>query len=305
MAPINNTVMSHTSASRSSLLENGQEQLHRIVNLDQYPLYEEEAFASLIQEARQELHNNSVITLPNFLTQSALRSLVEEALENKHKAYYTDAKSKHNVYLTQNDTSKPSTHIYNRQIVSSKGCITTDQIPPNSLLKSLFYNEIFQQFLQNVLQVKTLYPYQDPLSSINVHYASEGQELGWHFDNSAFAITLLLQKPDVGGGVFEYVPNIRDSGGHSDDMESKMGFEKVEGVVSGRIIPKRLVMNPGTLVLFHGRDSLHRVTKVVGDITRMLVVFAYNEKEGIELSEEARMTFFGRTGVSDEADEIQ
>ena len=37
------------------------------------------------------------------------------------------------------------------------------------------------------------YPYEDPLSSINIHYASEGQELGWHFDNSSFAITLLLE----------------------------------------------------------------------------------------------------------------
>ena len=51
---------------------------------------------------------------------------------------------------------------------------------------------------------KTLYEYEDPLSSINIHYAKEGQELGWHFDNSSFAVTLLLQKL-LGGGVFEYV----------------------------------------------------------------------------------------------------
>ncbi len=130
-----------------------------------------------------------------------------------------------------------------------------------------------------------------------MHYASEGQELGWHFDNSAFAITLLLQKPDLGGGVFEYVPNIRQADNDGGDNGDGMGFEKVQETVDGRIIPKTLELNPGTLVLFRGRDSLHRVTKVVGDITRILVVFAYNEKAGIELSEEARLTFFGRTGV--------
>ena len=43
-----------------------------------------------------------------------------------------------------------------------------------------------------------------PLSSINLHYAKPGQELGWHFDKSAFAITLMFQPPEH-GGAFEYV----------------------------------------------------------------------------------------------------
>jgi hypothetical protein len=161
-------------------------------------------------------------------------------------------------------------------------------------LRDLYYNPIFQQFLQQVLEVEKLYPYHDPLSSVNVHYASEGQELGWHFDNSAFAITLLLQKADR-GGIFEYAPKIRDS--DSNQVDLRMGWEEVERFVDGNVLPERLEMNPGTLVLFRGRDSLHRVTQVAGDTTRILVVLAYNERSGVELSEEARMTFFGRTGL--------
>ena len=188
--------------------------------------------------------------------------------------------------------------------MSSKGCITTDQIPQNSLIQSLYYHNAFREFLQQVLQIENIHPYQDPLSSINVHYASEGQELGWHFDNSAFAITLLLQKPSQGGH-FEYVPNLRHSNesgsgsgsGSGAEEESEREYKDVEGVLDGRIVPKRLDINPGTLVFFRGRDSLHRVTKVVGDTTRIIVILAYNEKEGIELSEEARMTFYGRTGI--------
>jgi hypothetical protein len=53
-------------------------------------------------------------------------------------------------------------------------------------------------------------------------------------------------------------------------------------------------MDAGTLVLFRGRDAIHRVTPVQGDTTRMLVVLAYNSEPGIALSESARMTFFGR-----------
>ena len=260
-----------------------------LINLDLYPLKSQ----FFIEQTRQELNRDSVITLPNFVQTIAIQSLVQEALAHKSKAFYSNRT--HNIYLTQRNNALEANHIFNRQIVSSKGCIQSDQIPKDSLLRVLYRNQGFQEFLQQVLGVDKLYPYTDPLSSINVHYASEGQELGWHFDNSAFAITLLLQKPDD-GGVFEYVPGIRHCTANYDTEEEKMGYKRVERVLDGKEIPKRLDMNPGTLVLFRGRDSLHRVTKVIGQTTRMLAVLAYNEKPGVKLSEEARMTFFGRTG---------
>ena len=48
------------------------------------------------------------------------------------------------------------------------------------------------------------------------------------------------------------------------------------------------------VVLFRGRNAMHRVTPVAGERTRMLVVLAYNAEPGVYLSEEARMTFYGR-----------
>ena len=136
---------------------------------------------------------------------------------------------------------------------------------------------------------KTLYEYADPLSSINVHFASEGQELNWHFDNSEFAITLLLQSPKA-GGKFEYVKNLRCA------EQNDMNYAGVEAVLDEKTKPSHLTVEPGTLVLFRGRNSMHRVTPTEGDRTRILVVFAYNSKPGIALSESARMTFFGRLG---------
>ena len=283
--------------AQTSSPDQRRRRLEAIVNLDQYPFHEErERSKFVIGRAREDLENKGVATLNGFIKPSALRSLTEEALHNKPKAFYTNSKSTHNIYQMKNDPSKPLAHINNQQMVSSKGCITTDQIPSRSFLKALYYDPIFQKFLQEVLQVKKLYPYEDPLSSINVHYASEGQELGWHFDNSEFAITLLLQRPED-GGVFEYVPSVRDSDYEGFKNDIKPGMETdVKAVLDGTSPPQRLEISPGTLVLFRGRDCLHRVTKVVGDKVRMLVVFAYNEKKGIKLPEESRMTFFGRTG---------
>ena len=134
-----------------------------------------------------------------------------------------------------------------------------------------------------------LYPYADPLSSINIHYAERGQELGWHFDNSSFAITLLIQKP-AAGGRFEYLKDLRDAGA------GEMNFEGVGALLDGAVAPEVLTMEPGTLVLFRGRNSVHRVSPNESDVTRMLAVLAYNAEPGVALSESARQTFYGRLG---------
>ena len=55
-----------------------------------------------------------------------------------------------------------------------------------------------------------------------------------------------------------------------------------------------LTVNPGTLILFYGRNYLHRVTPIESKKGRILVTLNYNLEEDIELSENARKTFFGR-----------
>ncbi len=66
--------------------------------------------------------------------------------------------------------------------------------------------------------------------------------------------------------------------------------------LDGEISAEKLSLGPGSLVLFRGRNSLHRVTPAKGSKPRMLAVLAYNTESGISLSESARMTFYGRLG---------
>jgi hypothetical protein len=91
--------------------------------------------------------------------------------------------------------------------------------------------------------------------------------------------------------VFEYVPDLRDA------AAGEMNFQGVADVLEGATPVKTLDMQPGTLVLFRGRNSLHRVTPTAGNRTRLLVVLAYNDAPGVSLSEGARMTFYGRVGT--------
>ena len=71
-------------------------------------------------------------------------------------------------------------------------------------------------------------------------------------------------------------------------------FDGVEAVLNDKAPVKTLHMEEGTLVLFRGLNSLHRVTPTIGNRTRILVVLAYNNTADISLSESGRMTFFGR-----------
>jgi len=68
-------------------------------------------------------------------------------------------------------------------------------------------------------------------------------------------------------------------------------------MVDAQVPVKTLSMDAGTLVLFRGRNSMHRVTPNASSQTRMLAVLAYNTEPGVALSESARMTFFGRLGI--------
>ena len=242
--------------------------------------------SSFAEECKAQLDEHGVITLHEFLTPSAVAELVKEAEARAGEAFFTS--STHNVWLTEKDTSKENVHIYNRQLRSGKGCIQHDQIPQSSKLRALYDDGSFRRFVAAVVGEKELFEYADTLSGINVHYAGDGKNLNWHFDNSSFAVTLLLQSPK-GGGQFQYVKDVRcQSQPQSDE------FARVEEIVDGIEQPTTLQMRPGTLVLFRGRNSIHRVTPTEGDRQRILAVFAFNSQPGIALSETARLTFFGR-----------
>jgi hypothetical protein len=255
--------------------------LAAIVDTARYPL----TAPAFQADCRGTLTETGALVLPGFLLPEATERIRREGEAKQDRAYFCS--QSHNVYLTAPDPDYPADHPRNREVVSSKGCITDDQIAPASPLRALYDAAAFRGFLCAVLGEKSLHPYADPLSSINLHYANPGQELGWHFDNSSFAITLMIQAPEA-GGAFEYVGGLRDA------EAGDMNFAATVRVLDGEVEPQRLTMEPGTLVLFRGRNALHRVAPVEGRRARMLAVLAYNAEPGIALSEPARMTFYGR-----------
>lgn len=243
------------------------------------------ADAGYAARCRAALDVSGALVLAGFFLPEAVEHVRAESAPRFADAFFSD--STHNVYLTEPDAGLASDHVFNQQIVSTKGCIAHDQVAPDSPLRDLYESNDFRTFLCRIFNIDAIYPYADDLSGINVHFADAGRELGWHFDNSSFAVTMLIQPPEAGGD-FEYVPNVRNADA------GDMNFDGVSSVLDHTIIPATLEFAPGDLVLFRGRNSMHRVTPTIGDTTRILVVFAYNTEPGIGLSDPAKRTFYGR-----------
>jgi len=251
-----------------------------IINLEQHPIQESDYSKS----CKDQLDSTGALVMEDFLNSDTVESLQAEARELRPLAYFCH--QNHNAYLLDPDTDFPAEHIRNLEQVSDKGCITHDQVPENSLLRTLYEWPDFRNFLKQVLG-EPVFPYADTLSSININYYEQGQQLGWHFDNASFAVTLMLQSPGQ-GGEFEYREMVRNC--EKDDS----AFADTEAVIKGKLQPKTLAIGDGSLVLFRGRNSLHRVAPVVSEHARILVTLNFNTEPGIMLSELARMAFFGR-----------
>jgi len=126
----------------------------------------------------------------------------------------------------------------------------------------------------------------DPLARVNVMQYGAGDALNWHFDRSEFTTTLLLQAPDQ-GGAFEYRTDLRTA--------EDANYDGVARLLQGRD-PKvqSMSLTAGTLNVFRGINTPHRVTPVEGESRRMIAVYSFYDRPGVMFSAEEQRGFYGR-----------
>ena len=257
-----------------------------LVDLARYPILAECGVdrAPFVAECRREFETAGALALDGFIRPDALAAMRAEALAVASTAFVGE--KRHNVYLIDDDPAFAADHPRNRSERTQISTVADDLIPAVSRLRALYDSAEFRAFVAEVLGLDALYPYVDQLASLNVTIGRTGEQLGWHFDNSDFAITLQLQAAES-GGEFEYVPNIRTAG--------DQGFVDVERVLDGTHNAVRtLDINPGTLVIFRGRHSIHRVTQIGGPTPRMMAILSYDSRPGAMMTEATRLRFYGR-----------
>ena len=265
------------------------EPISSTIDLARYPVH---ALANpggraLIEECRRQLAASGCCLLPGFLTKAAVDAMASEAAALVPLAHRTP-NSRSTAYLDAPDASFPEDHPKRRLQSTSVGAIAYDLIPGNALVRRLYEWDGLVDFLAAALGKDKLYRYADPLGGLNIATMQSGEALLWHFDQTDFVVSLLLQKCRS-GGVFEYVPYIRDAQAPRYDKVQALLDGSREGVIEADL-------EPGTLALFEGRNSIHRVSPIEGDRERLIALFGYDTKPGTMSSDRLKERRYGRIG---------
>lgn len=264
-----------------------------VVDLHRYPIDRpgSAAIVSVVASCAAQLRSQGVCSLPGFMTDSAIRATVAVGDRLADQAWHAD--QHHNVYFDDPDAADPPIgldHVKRRKVRSSQWAIAYDQLPLDLPIRRLYESDHMTDFVSSILGLDRLHRSADPLDALEISLYHHDDELGWHFDNSEFSVTLMLRTPH-GGGAFEYHPSLRT---HDDEC-----FDAVADALDGRDSqPLQLPTAPGTLALFRGRHALHRVTPVVGDVARMNTVLSYGATPDMCLTEATQKLFYGRRVVA-------
>jgi len=256
------------------------------IDLGRYPLDEprSSAFRTLVEGCREQLVASGACELPGFLVPEATARMVHEAEELVPLAHPSSGPI--TIYLAMPDDAFPEEHPRRRLGWSSLAAIGYDLFPPEHALRQLYEWDPLMDFLAACLGRERLFRYADPLGALNVAVMRDGDELWWHFDQTDFVVSIALRDAERGGD-FEYVPHVRSA----DDER----YDDVRAVLDGaspRV--ERVPMTPGTLLLFQGRHALHRVTRVAGEVSRLVALLAYDTKPGTVSSRLLRLARYGR-----------
>ena len=259
-----------------------------LVDLARYPVTDpgSPARADAIAALRRSLAEKGVAILDGFLRPEAVAALARETAEVTPKAFKEDV-SVGTPYLELPDESFPEGHPRRTNIHSATSVIAYDLIPADSLVRALYEWDPLMDFVGEVLERRPLYRFADPLGALNLAVMTEGDVQGWHYDSTDFVVSLAIQA-SRGGGLFECVPRIRSAEDeHYDEVARVLagGRERIE------VFP----MNPGTLMIFEGRYSIHRVSPVEGDVPRYVALLAYDTKPGTDSSDLLKVVRYGRT----------
>jgi hypothetical protein len=257
-----------------------------ILDLDRYPLdrLDSPVGQALVARCKADLAANGMFNLEGFLRPGALAQAVAELTPVMQTAAFTHRRA-HNIYFRKEVPGLPPDHPALRLCETVNHTVCADQIPGTVPVR-VYEWPPFAAFLAATMDKPALYTMDDPLARVNVMAYRDGEALNWHFDRSEFTTTLLLQRPE-GGGDFEYRTDLRS---HDDP-----NYDGVARLLEGRDPAVKLLrLSAGTLNVFRGKNTAHRVTPVEGDRARIMTVFSFYERPGVRFSEEERIGFYGR-----------
>ena len=256
-----------------------------MINTDLYPIdnTNSDAYRALVKSCQSALTENGLFNLANFITQDAIDATLAQAKPMIETQAFTHTRD-HNIYFRDDIDELPANHPALRRYKTINHTVCADQIEGSPIVQ-IYDDQRLAAFLADVMDKPALYPMDDRIACANVMTYYDGDALNWHFDRSEFTTTILLQAPKA-GGEFEYVQDLRSKG----DPNFKGISDLYDGKIKTTICPQQ----PGTLNVFKGVNTAHRVTPVEGEVPRINAVLTYYEKPGAKFTETELLGFYGR-----------
>lgn len=224
--------------------------------------------------------------MPGFVRTEALAAIAGAVEATPHDAHLEDVWG--TPYLGLADETFPQGHPQRTMVHSRTWVLAYDVVAPDNPARRLYEHDALTTFLAEVLERRPLYRMADPLGALNLTRMDDGHVQGWHYDSTDFVVSLAVQS-STGGGEFECARDIRDARDeHYDDVA------RVLAGAGGDLVAV-YPMTPGTLMVFMGRYSLHRVAPVRGDVARIVALFGYDTAPDTQSSELLKLVRYGRT----------
>ena len=259
-----------------------------ILDLDRYPLDKPGTalWQNLVDQCKDDLGRDGMFNLVGLVKDEALSKVVGEVKPVADTLSFTHTRE-HNIYFMKAIPGLADDHPALIKTKTINHTVCADQIP-QSIVMHIYEWAPLIMFLGAIMEKQALYPMRDPLARANVMTYRDGEQLNWHFDRSEFTTTLLLQAP-VEGGDFVYRSDLRTPEDPNYDGVAKLLRGQDPDV-------KTMKVSPGTLNVFRGRNTAHKVSTVKGPRERIIAVFTYYEKPGVMFSREEQIGFYGRVG---------
>ncbi len=256
-----------------------------IIDLDRYPIADlaSPAAQALVARGRAQLADDGCFLLESFIRPEAAERMAQDACD-----LVTDGHPQTRL-RDREEGRRSGCFAWHRDTRVSMRCVGGDRMASESPLQQVYQWDPLTRFIGAVLERDPFYRSADPMVGNMLGAHRIGDELDWHYDPNDGVVTLMVQR-SVSGGRFAFAPMNRP-----DDPNEEVQREAIDAVMSGQWTGVREVdQMPGTLTLFNGNRSLHRVTPVEAGPERIMLLLSYDSRPDQIFRDDIRNDFFGR-----------
>lgn len=150
---------------------------------------------------------------------------------------------------------------------------------------SLLVSESFKSYLCGLFNFPTVHYFWYPEAAVSLTYMKQGDICDWHFDKHDIVCILPIHQAKLGGEI-DIAPYARQN---KNIIKSLLTSES-KGYVSPNL-------NIGDLLILNGKESMHRVRRLISNELRVSLLLSYDRRESSSLPKKHKKVRYGESTV--------